>query len=170
MKLLELFDNPNSSIQMKRTGSIYDFTATLSDNTQIDCEFSKSRHYAGKNNWYFSFSRVEFGAHSWTRSNTKTKMGNETEVFSTVVAMATEFVSKQKPDVIQFTAEKVFNDPRTMSRANLYKRMANRLAGQMYDVQVDNEPDAVHFALVKKGFDLQPATMADYADDGDADF
>lgn len=170
MLLTELFDNPNQNIQLKQSGRSYDFTSVLSDNSQIDCEFYKSQHYAGKNNWYFSFTRKESGAHEWTRSNGKTGTGNETEVFATVVAMATQFVTKQNPDVIQFTAEKQFDDPRRMSRANLYKRMAARLAGNAYDVQFDNDPDAVHFTLVKKGFELKNPGLSDYASDDDDDF
>lgn len=169
MKLNELFDQPNDSIQMKQSGGMVDFTATLSDDSQIDCEFYKSKHYAGRNNWYFSFTRKESGAHDWTRSNGKTGTGNEMEVFATVVEMASRFVAKIQPDVIQFTAEKQFDDPRRMSRANLYKRMAARLAGNAYDVKFDNDPDAVHFTLVKKGFELKNPEMSDYANDEDDD-
>lgn len=167
MKLFELFDKP-SPYQSRRSGDIVDYEATLSDGSILEIEFYKSYQYAGNNSWFLSFSRREAGTHSWTRSTDKTGQGREVDVMSTVVSVVSEFVRQYKPNTLQFTAAKS-HDARSMSRANLYSRMIDRLAGQAYDVQKEDGFEGINYTLIKKGYTPEPQDPAN-AEFTDEDF
>lgn len=164
MKLFEIFDKPIGAVSKKNTDDHMTQEITLRDGTILELSFSRGHEFTSDNCWYFSFTRRAAGAHSWTSTMAKTGEGNEVEVFSSVVAAVTKFFNEYDPDVFLFSAEKVFDDPRTRSRANLYQRMAKRLAGASYELETDNDYDIIHFMLKKKGSDVRTKDqLSDYA-------
>ena len=75
-----------------------------------------------------------------------TGSGDEFKVFATVVAIYQEFLATHKVSALTFSAAK-----RDRNRARLYERLARRLAGNSWNVTVDNTGDnAVAFTLTPK--------------------
>lgn len=169
MKLTELFDKPNNQYDQHDqprstdTEDSVKYKFTVSDSSVVTVNFYNTPEYTDDNCWAVSFERNEKGMPDYKASHDKTGGGGEVEVFSSVVNIIHKFVSDRDPSMILFTSEKVFDDPRRLSRTNLYKRMVQRLASNAYDVQIENEPDAVYFTLVKKGMKIRPKNrLSDY--------
>lgn len=153
MIMLELFSSPSQVSNAHDEPGFKTYKSTLADGSQLEITFSKAFLYGDNDNaWELDFTRRRAGDSFSQASNKKTGDRGEIEVMSTVMNVAMQFLKTVEPNVLQFSAAKPPEDPRASSRSNLYRRMANRMAGGMYDIEESEEADFVFFVLTKKGF------------------
>lgn len=160
MRLLELFDQPAAVKVTAANDHQVIMQSNLSDDTVLKLVFSQIRH----NRWKFAFTRhtINPGIMNRVRGAVgmdkkmsagtygKTDQGNQTEVFSTVVAALKQFYSQYDPLQLSFTADKGDAGMDT-SRASLYATMVRRMFKRTeYDVQVDDAGGFDQFTITKK--------------------
>lgn len=128
--------------------------AKLPDRTSLEILFARSTLKNKENNVNVEFERGN--------SVEITGQGDAFRILATVLSAVMEYISKYKPDVITFSAEKMlvttdrdYNDIilSYASRIKLYKRLAQSYGAKMgYDLIVSDDPDLlwVDFMLTKK--------------------
>lgn len=153
MLLTELFDNPSQAKAVHDTDEYKSYTATLSDGSMLQIEFQLPIGMMdGENEWELNFKRTRVGGLPADASMKKTGEGNEFEVMATVMNVALQFMKNVKPNSLEFSAEIPHDDPRKDSRANLYRRMAQKMAGQEYVMKEHKDADYVFFTLTLKSY------------------
>ena len=137
----EAFDQPYDIRWSKGDHGDYDAYAELDDGTGLEIAFLDQQH----NSWMVDFFR--------DNSTEITGEGDAYRVFATVLTAIREFIVKQKPDKLNFSAEKQ-DDPRG-SRASLYDRMIQRyISGTGYNLTRQNYPDGATYTLTKAQQDV----------------
>ena len=129
MKLSEVFDSPEK-IKWGKKGNSDMGNFTIEDN---EYEIWMNPLRDGKT-WSIEFVQVandSFARHGKTGI---TGAGNEVKLFSTVIAGIKQWVKKNKPEVIEFTA----SEP---SRKKLYNSLIKRLSKEIGYKIPDNELD-----------------------------
>jgi GNAT superfamily N-acetyltransferase len=137
----EAFDQPYDIRWSKGDHGDYDAYAELDDGTGLEIAFLDQQH----NSWMVDFFR--------DNSTEITGEGDAYRVFATVLTAIREFIVKQKPDKLNFSAEKQ-DDPRG-SRASLYDRMIQRyISGTGYALTRQNYPDGATYTLTRTQQDV----------------
>jgi hypothetical protein len=133
----EAFDQPYDIRWSKGDHGDYDAYAELDDGTGLEIAFLDQQH----NSWMVDFFR--------DNSTEITGEGDAYRVFATVLTAMREFIVKQQPAKLNFSAEK--NDDPTGSRASLYDRMIQRyITGTGYALTKQNYPDGATYTLTKQ--------------------
>jgi hypothetical protein len=146
----EAFDKPYKSKWTKSdTGTQYS-RVKLPDGTPLDVVF----YNMGDNKYTVEFVR--------SHSMGVTGGGDAQRIFSTILNSVLQFVKKQKPQRLEFSASKdiyqadspgVKSNPN--SRSKLYTRMVNRYAEPLgYKVQYKEEKDYVEYVLTRLNQDV----------------
>ena len=132
----EAFDRPYDIQWSQGDHGDYDAYTELDDGTGLEIAFLDQQH----NSWMVDFFR--------DNSTEITGEGDAYRVFATVLTAIREFIIKQKPAKINFSAEKQ-DDPRG-SRASLYDRMIQRyITGTGYTLTKQNYPDGATYTLTR---------------------
>ena len=137
----EAFDQPYNIRWSKGDHGDYDAYAELDDGTGLEIAFLDQQH----NSWMVDFFR--------DNSTEITGEGDAYRVFATVLTAIREFIVKQKPDKLNFSAEKQ-DDPRG-SRASLYDRMIQRyISGTGYALTKQDYPDGATYTVTRTQQDV----------------
>jgi GNAT superfamily N-acetyltransferase len=137
----EAFDQPYNIRWSKGDHGDYDAYAELDDGTGLEIAFLDQQH----NSWMVDFFR--------DNSTEITGEGDAYRVFATVLTAMREFIVKQQPAKLNFSAEK--NDDPTGSRASLYDRMIQRyITGTGYNLTKTNYPDGATYTLTRTQQDV----------------
>jgi hypothetical protein len=137
----EAFDQPYDIRWSKGDHGDYDAYADLDDGTGLEIAFLDQQH----NSWMVDFFR--------DNSTEITGEGDAYRVFATVLTAIREFIVKQQPDKLNFSAEKQ-DDPRG-SRASLYDRMIQRyISGTGYALTRQDHPDGATYTLTRTQQDV----------------
>jgi GNAT superfamily N-acetyltransferase len=143
--ITEAFDKPYAFNWSRGDYGDYDILVKLPDGSPLNIAFV----HEGDNVWHVAFDRGH--------SQEITGAGDAQRIFATVLASIQQFIGKQNPDKLYFSASKeVEPGQNSESRANLYSRMVKRYASAWgYDSVVDDfGRDNVTYVLNKK----QPVT------------
>lgn len=133
----EAFDQPYNIRWSQGDHGDYDAYAELDDGTGLEIAFLDQQH----NSWMVDFFR--------DNSTEITGEGDAYRVFATVLTAMREFIVKQQPAKLNFSAEK--NDDPTGSRASLYDRMIQRyITGTGYTLTRQDHPDGATYTLTKQ--------------------
>lgn len=144
----EAFDQPYNIRWSRGDHGDYDAYAELDDGTGLEIAFLDQQH----NSWMVDFFR--------DNSTEITGEGDAYRVFATVLTAIREFIVKQQPDKLNFSAEKQ-DDPRG-SRASLYDRMIQRyITGTGYNLTKQNYPDGAVYTLTKTQQDVAETVDVD---------
>ena len=132
----EAFDQPYNIRWSQGDHGDYDAYAELDDGTGLEIAFLDQQH----NSWMVDFFR--------DNSTEITGDGDAYRVFATVLTAMREFIVKQQPAKINFSAEK--NDDPTGSRASLYDRMIQRyITGTGYNLTRQDYPGGATYTLTQ---------------------
>jgi len=149
----EAFDQPYNIRWSKGDHGDYDAYAELDDGTGLEIAFLDQQH----NSWMVDFFR--------DNSTEITGDGDAYRVLATVLTAMREFIVKQQPAKLNFSAEK--NDDPTGSRASLYDRMIQRyITGTGYNLTRQNYPDGATYTLTKQAQGVTEGKIKLYTDPG----
>lgn len=158
MLLQELFNN-QETLQFDQDYEEVWTVTHLSDGKPLRVSFVPQEDPEQKM-YLVTFDRPREGYADGDRTFTKSGQGNEVEVMSIVVNAIAQFMRKYSPNVLRFTAYKPDGDNRADSRSNLYKRMVQRLAGNIFDVRLIDSHNSTAFILTKKQQQTPPPLPA----------
>lgn len=151
--LLELFDKAYPYRQMADSKQRKMYTATLPSGNKLKVNmFLRIGEI-----WDIAFDVVVQGKEA---EYNLTGAGEEYKVFSTVIAIIEDFVSKNKPYMFTFSAadssyklsSDIENNPKFggLNRARLYEKMIKRFSAKIkYKVEIDYGPFATEFTFIK---------------------
>jgi predicted GNAT family acetyltransferase len=147
----EVFDNPYAFKWDRGDFGDYDIYVRLPDGNSLTISFNNE----DKDNdvWHVAFARGH--------SQEVTGEGDAQRIFATVLHSIKQFIGKQHPEKLYFSASKeVEPGQNSESRANLYSRMVKRYASAWgYDAVIDDlGKDTVTYILNKK----QPVTEEEF--------
>jgi predicted GNAT family acetyltransferase len=148
-KIHEAFDNPYAFNWSRGDHGDYDVFVKLPDGSPLSIAFN----HEDEDTWHVAFDRGH--------SQEITGEGDAQRIFATVLHSIKQFIGKQHPDRLYFSASKeVEPGQNSESRANLYSRMVKRYASAWgYDSVVDDfGRDNVTYILNKK----QPVTEEEF--------
>ena len=145
MFIAELFDQPYKSKWEKSDYGDYDALAKLPDGTNLSIMFN----HEGDDEWQVEFYR--------NNSQEVTGEGDAQRVFATVLNSIQQFIEKQHPGRIRFSATKEDNDGTSQSRSKLYNRLVQRYANLWgYSVDISDYANSTGYELTN---DLNEVTM-----------
>ena len=158
-ELSETFDQPYPLTWEHSEYGDVDALATLDDGTHLTVMFSKQ----DDDSWGVSFYRND--------SQRTTGLGDAHRVFATVLAAIAEFVKKQQPRALTFSAVKVEEDDDSiqdqLSRIKLYDRMVERYARSAgYGVTRVDKTHLVAYKLTRLNQDLSESCLEENFKDG----
>ena len=160
----EAFDNPYAFNWHRGSNGDYYIFVRLPDGSNLNIAFD----HEGDDGWHVAFDRGH--------SQEVTGEGDAQRIFATVLYAIKQFIGKEHPDKVYFSASKdnwAKQQQGSMSRANLYSRMVKRYASSMgYDSVTDDfGRDSVMYILNKKqdvtegesrgGIDLEVTELPD---------
>ena len=153
----EVFDQPYKSIWTKSDTGTYYSRVKLPDGTPLVIVFIDMGH----NKYTVGFSR--------SQSMGVTGEGDAQRIFSTVLNSVLQFVKKQKPQRLEFSASKEIDadsvpdvKSNLNSRSKLYTRMVKRYAESLgYNVQYQEEKDYVEYVLTQIQPEVTEGSMKD---------
>tara|TARA_R110000744_G_scaffold9052_8_gene29489 strand:+ start:4949 stop:5383 length:435 start_codon:yes stop_codon:yes gene_type:complete len=132
VKLAEVFDQPEK-IKWKKKGSSDVGSFIIEDN---EYELFMNPYRDDDKTWSIEFVQVANDSFARRGKTGITGAGNEVKLFSTVIAGIKQWVKKNKPEVIEFTA----SEP---SRKKLYnsliKRLSKEIGYEIPDKELDNQ-------------------------------
>lgn len=129
MKLTEILNKKVDYTVIKATNDTFKTRATIGDR---EITFTaNSTDDGGDDDWEISFSEMQPGR---LTTFDRTGSGNELEVFSMVKDSIIEFISRQQPQVMVFTADKSEGNEKN-NRANLYARLIAKFKVPGYAVE-----------------------------------
>jgi GNAT superfamily N-acetyltransferase len=143
--IVEAFDNPYAYNWSRGDHGDYDVFVKLPDGSPLNIAFN----HEGDDGWHVAFDRGH--------SQEVTGEGDAQRIFATVLHAIQQFIGKEHPDKVYFSAsKKVESGQNSESRSNLYSRMVKRYASSLgYDSVIDDfGRDSVMYILNKK----QPVT------------
>ena len=137
--ITEAFNQPYAFNWQRGDHGDYDVFVKLPDGSPLNISFVREDF----NGWHVAFDRGH--------SQDITGEGDAQRIFATVLTSIQQFIIKQDPDRLYFSASKdVEPGQNSESRARLYERMVNRYAAAMgYDVVVDHRGGHTMFILDK---------------------
>ncbi len=153
-QLDEAFDKPYryTKKELYRGYIVYRFFTD--DKSDVDVLFQENEISDDESVWHVLFERKgELGV---------TGEGDAMRIFATVIDVLKDFTKKEKPQEINFSAEKPdwmqdlpYDHPKKTSamssREKLYKRMVKKYSGQMgYKYNTQTDKSATDFRLVQK--------------------
>ena len=138
--ITEAFDRPYAFKWQRGDHGDYDVFVKLPDGSPLNISFVREDF----NGWHVAFDRGH--------SQDITGEGDAQRIFATVLTSIQQFIIKQDPDRLYFSASKdVEHGQNPESRARLYERMVHRYAAAMgYDVVVDDRRGHAMFILDKE--------------------
>jgi GNAT superfamily N-acetyltransferase len=139
--ITEAFDNPYAYNWSRGDHGDYDVFVKLPDGSPLNIAFN----HEGDDGWHVAFDRGH--------SQEVTGEGDAQRIFATVLHAIQQFIGKEHPDKVYFSAsKKVEPGQNSESRANLYSRMVKRYASALgYDAVIDDfGRDSVMYILNKK--------------------
>ena len=153
-QLDEAFDKPYKfrKQELYKGYIVYRFIAD--DKSEIDVLFKENEISDDESSWTVTFER---GGRT-----TATGEGDAMRIFATVIEVLKDFTKKEKPQELNFSAEKPawrahlhHKDPKRSkdmgSREKLYKKLVQRYAGRMgYKYTTHSDYSATDFRLVQK--------------------
>ena len=95
---------------------------------------------------------VDFGIHDANTNNivyTMTKTGNVYTVLMTVIDTIKDFISRNDPYGIEFSARKDINDKDSKSRATVYTRLVKKFMPSHYNLTMRDTGHEIHYTLIK---------------------
>jgi len=137
--ITEAFDKPYAFNWSRGDHGDYDVFVKLPDGSPLNIAFNRE----GDDGWHVAFDRGH--------SQDITGEGDAQRIFATVLTSIQQFILKEEPDRLYFSASKdVEPGQNPTSRARLYERMVERYAKSMgYDVVVDDRRGHTMFVLDK---------------------
>ena len=139
--LIEAFDDPYRIKWEKSDFGDYDAIATLSDGTYLNIMFNDD----GNGEWQVEFHR--------NNSQEVTGEGDAQRVFATVLAAIQQFIKKEQPWRLIFSASKdnwAKQQQNSESRASLYSKLVQRYARAWgYDEYDEDHGDQVTYELTR---------------------
>jgi len=143
--ITEAFDQPYTMKWQKGEHGDYDALAKLRDGSNLHIMFEKVTPYE----WNISFYR--------NNSQEVTGEGDAQRVFATVLSAIQNFIKKEHPVNIFFSASKATDSgEETTSRAKLYNRMVRRYAQVWgYDLLTHDNGDLVMYELTSQKHQLE---------------
>jgi GNAT superfamily N-acetyltransferase len=149
--ITEAFDRPYAFNWSRGDHGDYDISVKLPDGSPLNIAFI----HEGDNVWHVAFDRGH--------SQDITGEGDAQRIFATVLTSIQQFIIKQDPDRLYFSASKdVEHGQNPESRARLYERMVHRYAAAMgYDVVVDDRRGHAMFILDKEQSLAEQSTHED---------
>jgi GNAT superfamily N-acetyltransferase len=137
--ITEAFDKPYAFNWSRGDHGDYDVFVKLPDGSPLNIAFNRE----GDDGWHVAFDRGH--------SQEITGEGDAQRIFATVLTSIQQFILKENPDRLYFSASKqVEPGQNPTSRARLYERMVERYAKSMgYDVVVDDRSGHTMFVLDK---------------------
>ena len=138
--LSEAFDKPYAFNWQRGDHGDWDISVKLPDGSPLEIAFN----HEGDNVWQVAFDRGH--------SQELTGEGDAQRIFATVLTSIQQFIGKQNPDKLYFSASKdVEPGQNSESRAKLYERLVRRYASALgYDVTVDERSGHTMFILDKE--------------------
>ena len=139
--LTEVFDRPYAYNWSRGDHGDYDVFVKLPDGSPLSIAFN----HEDEDTWHVAFDRGH--------SQEVTGEGDAQRIFATVLHSINQFIKKQQPEKLYFSASKeVEPGQNSESRANLYDRMVKRYASAWgYDSVIDDfGRDKVTYILNKK--------------------
>ena len=135
----EAFDKPYAFNWSRGDHGDYDVFVKLPDGSPLNIAFNRE----GDDGWHVAFDRGH--------SQDITGEGDAQRIFATVLTSIQQFILKEEPDRLYFSASKdVEPGQNPTSRARLYERMVRRYANSLgYDVVVDDRRGHTMFVLDK---------------------
>jgi len=135
----EAFDKPYAFNWSRGDHGDYDVFVKLPDGSPLNIAFNRE----GDDGWHVAFDRGH--------SQEITGEGDAQRIFATVLTSIQQFILKEEPDRLYFSASKdVEPGQNPTSRASLYERMVRRYARSLgYDVVVDDRRGHTMFVLDK---------------------
>jgi hypothetical protein len=136
----EAFDNPYKGNWVKTEFGDYDILAHLEDGSDLSIMFN----HEGNDEWHVEFYR--------NGSLDVTSEGDAQRVFATVLSAIQQFIKKEHPWRLVFSASKdVEPGQNSQSRAKLYDRLVKRYATAWgYEEYSEDHGDMVNYELTKK--------------------
>jgi GNAT superfamily N-acetyltransferase len=149
--ITEAFDRPYAFNWSRGDHGDYDVFVKLPDGSPLNISFN----HEGDDGWHVAFDRGH--------SQDITGEGDAQRIFATVLTSIQQFIIKQDPDRLYFSASKdVDHGQNPESRARLYERMVNRYADAIgYDVVVDDRRGHTMFILDKEQSLAEQSTQED---------
>ena len=137
--ITEAFDKPYAFNWSRGDHGDYDVFVKLPDGSPLNIAFNRE----GDDGWHVAFDRGH--------SQEITGEGDAQRIFATVLTSIQQFILKEEPDRLYFSASKdVEPGQNPTSRARLYERMVRRYAKSLgYDVVVDDRSGHTMFVLDK---------------------
>jgi GNAT superfamily N-acetyltransferase len=137
--ITEAFDKPYAFNWSRGDHGDYDVFVKLPDGSPLNIAFNRE----GDDGWHVAFDRGH--------SQEITGAGDAQRIFATVLTSIQQFILKEEPDRLYFSASKdVEPGQNPTSRARLYERMVRRYANSLgYDVVVDDRRGHTMFVLDK---------------------
>ena len=137
--ITEAFDKPYAFNWSRGDHGDYDVLVKLPDGSPLNIAFNRE----GDDGWHVAFDRGH--------SQEITGEGDAQRIFATVLTSIQQFILKEEPDRLYFSASKdVEPGQNPTSRARLYERMVRRYANSLgYDLVVDDRSGHTMFVLDK---------------------
>ncbi len=134
----EAFNQPYP-LTWEQSDDSYDALAKLDDGTNLSINFNVEYDENNREYWHVEFWR--------NNSLAVTGEGDAQRVFATVLTAIQEFVKKERPKKIVFTADKEPGE----SRANLYTKLVKRYAQSMgFSVETETWGSSLSFILTRR--------------------
>lgn len=151
----EAFDKPYP-FQLKRRGHDYITNVKLPDDTELEVFFSGMEHLDddSETQWEIMFTRT-LGPYRGTTSD-RTGQGDQMRVFATVIAAIKEFIKKENPKYMDFSAAKenqtLARKDKTVlqSREKLYARFVKKYFRKDYDIEQTTSRSGTVWYLERK--------------------
>ena len=152
--LTEAFNKPYRFGKQKLFDGYFVYRFFTDDKSEVDVFFQENEISEDESFWKVNFERN--GDYSVTGE------GDAMRIFATVIEIIKDFVKKEKPQELVFSAEKPaerltlpHDHPKRSkemgSREKLYKRLVQRYAGRMgYKYSTQSDYSATDFRLVAK--------------------
>lgn len=126
MLLMEVFDKPFEWERMESGGTSY-----VAEFDTGEIRYELEAHETGGDADESDYYTMEFTAHFDNHSSQDiTNTGKSLQVFATVTVIVRDFIKRNKPNVILFTAK----EP---SRVKLYDRLAKLFVAAGFSLEVD---------------------------------
>jgi hypothetical protein len=150
--IAEAFNQPYKTKTEKGEFGDVDVLAKLPDGTNLSIMFNNE----GNDEWQVEFYR--------NNSQEVTGEGDAQRIFATVLTAIQQFVQKQQPWRIVFSASKeVEPGQNSESRAKLYDRLVQRYAASLgYDSYKEDHGDQVTYELTRLKQDINESTFRDH--------
>lgn len=155
--ILEAFDKPYPYNLNKTGDEDYRADVKLPDGSTLRIEFSglENTEDPGELSWEIIFSRIAKGK-GGDGTISLTGQGDQMRIFATVIAATKEFIKKENPKYIDFSASKDYDpfekdNPKAMqSRERLYTRFVKKYFAKDYKIYANSNMSGTVWYLERK--------------------